>query len=139
MAKKEEESSESVSAFTDSDKEESKKEVSDKDSSSSEEIVQKSQHLSEKNEFLGWKKTSISIIREKGKSKNDGKYLKKKKLLKKLWSVYEKSIQYADLSLDQQNRGYKSIEDVVMKIIGKETKKFSVDGSKIYSKNWERW
>ena len=38
---------------------------------SSEEAVQKSVHLSEKNEFLGWKKTTISLIREKGKSKNN--------------------------------------------------------------------
>ena len=48
----------------------------------------KSKHLNEDGSFQGWKKTSLSIIKESGKSKNDRLYLKKKSLLKKLWKTY---------------------------------------------------
>lgn len=48
-------------------------------------------HLSESGDFLGWKKTSMSLIEAKGKSTEGRKYLKCKSLLKKLWKVYKKS------------------------------------------------
>ena len=79
-------------------------------------------------DFLGWKKTSISILKAKGKNKNGLQSLKKKSLLKKLWKVYKKSNQYKELSLDQQNRDYKSIDEVVTRIIQKEFKKFKFEG-----------
>jgi hypothetical protein len=37
---------------------------------------------------LGWKKTSKKILSEKGKDGSSGKYMKLKKLIKKLWKVY---------------------------------------------------
>ena len=54
--------------------------------------------------------------------------MKKKKLIKTLWDVYKQSKTYKELSLDQQNADYKSIIEVVMKIIVKENKKFEIDG-----------
>ena len=45
-----------------------------------------SKHLGEGNEFQGWKKTCISLL--KSKSSNS---LNKKKMLKKLWKVYQAS------------------------------------------------
>ena len=54
--------------------------------------------------------------------------MKKKKLCKKLWKVYKTSQDYRELSLDQQNRDWTSIEDISFRIILKETKKFRVEG-----------
>ena len=65
-----------------------------------EETSKSNGHLSEGKDFLGWKKTSLSLLAAKGKHKDGSKFLKKKSLLKKLWKVYKKSNQYADLSLD---------------------------------------
>ena len=52
--------------------------------------------------------------------------MKLKKLLKAIWSQYQNSQDYKELSLDQQNRPYTSIEDVCLKIFRKETKKFEI-------------
>ena len=61
--------------------------------------------------------------------------MKTKKLLKLLWSNYEKSDTFKSLSLDQQEsgkeKGYKGIKEVVTKILGKE-KKFRLDGKSVY-------
>ena len=76
----------------------------------SEEKKSKPQHLSNDGAFLGWKKTSLSILKESGKPKNDSQYLKKKKLLKLLWKIYKTSTTYSELSLDQKNRDWKSID-----------------------------
>ena len=51
-------------------------------------------HLGDNGKFLGWKKTAISLIKEKGTK------MKKKKLIKKLWKVYKESQDYKELSLD---------------------------------------
>ena len=57
--------------------------------------------------------------------------MKKKQMLKKIWKMYAKSKQFNALSLDQQEsgqeKGYKGIEDVVWRIVQKETKRFQID------------
>ena len=62
--------------------------------------------------------------------------MKKKAMLKKIWKMYSKSKEFAELSLDQRERGmeqgYKGIEEVVWKIIKKETKRFLIDGQKVF-------
>ena len=54
--------------------------------------------------------------------------MKKDKLMKKLWAVYQQSTDFGELSLDQKRRDYTSIIDVAMKIIIKERKKFDISG-----------
>ena len=98
---------------------EAAKEVSDDDDSSEDE---KCPHLGDDKTFTGWKKTALSILNTKGKA------MKKKKLIKAVWKVYTKSKTFKELSLDQQQADYKSIIDVVMKIIEKEKKKFDIAG-----------
>ena len=95
------------------------------------ETIKLNGHLSENNDFLGWRKTSISLIKAKGKDLEGRKYLKKKPLLKKLWTEYKKSNQFKELPSDKQNQDYKSIEEVVSKILSKETKKFDIVGDDI--------
>ena len=51
-------------------------------------------HLGDDKHFKGWKKTSLSILKEKGKS------VKSTKLIKQLWEVYTQSKEFKELSLD---------------------------------------
>ena len=42
--------------------------------------------------------------------------------------MYKTSSTYSELSPDQKNKDWKSIDDVVSKVLNKEEKKFRVDG-----------
>lgn len=69
----------------------SKKEKKEKSDSESEEVPQKkvsnkySSYLNSDGEFLGWKKTARKVILDKGGE------MKKKKMLKKIWKIYQNS------------------------------------------------
>ena len=99
------------------------------------EKVEKSEDAADLIDFPGWRKAAGQIIEKHGKKKsklkNGAPYMKKKKMLKKIWKMYAKSKQFNALSLDQQEsgqeKGYKGIEDVVWRIVQKETKRFQID------------